>query len=114
MADFELKDSPTLAECKVISKFVIKKFEEGAFDTVEIYYSRFVNTLSQSRRRALSAHPHRRGASRHGKALGRRQPSARSRPTVRDGKGGTTLVYNFQADAAELLGNLLPYSATST
>ena len=36
LADFELKDSPTLAECKVISKFVIKKFEEGAFDTVEI------------------------------------------------------------------------------
>src|SRR5271170_906517 len=44
LADFELKDSPTLAECKAISKFVLKKFEEGAFDKVEIYYNHFINT----------------------------------------------------------------------
>src|ERR1700677_964821 len=32
IADFELKDSPTLAECRAISKLVLQKFEEGAFD----------------------------------------------------------------------------------
>ena len=47
LADFELKDSPTFAESKTISRFLLQKFEEGAFDAVEIYYNRFVNTLSQ-------------------------------------------------------------------
>ena len=47
LADFELKDSPTFAQSKTISRFVLQKFEEGAFDAVEIYYNHFVNTLSQ-------------------------------------------------------------------
>jgi F-type H+-transporting ATPase subunit gamma len=103
LADFELKDSPTLAECKVISKFVIKKFEESAFDAVEIYYSRFVNTLSQVATRAplipIGAE-HLATA----RALGQAKRSEQA-----DGKGGPALVYNFEPDAAELLGNLLPY-----
>src|SRR6202012_5986485 len=40
LADFELKDSPTFAECKVVSRFVLQKYEEGEFDAVEIYYNR--------------------------------------------------------------------------
>ena len=47
LADFELKDSPTFAESKTISRFLLQKFEENQFDAVEIYYNRFVNTLSQ-------------------------------------------------------------------
>ena len=47
LADFELKNSPTFAESKTISRFLIKKFEEEQFDAVEVYYNRFVNTLSQ-------------------------------------------------------------------
>ena len=47
LADFELKDSPTLAQTKAISRFLLQKFEENQFDAVEIYYNRFVNTLSQ-------------------------------------------------------------------
>jgi len=47
LADFELKDAPTLIETKVITRFLLQKFEEGAFDTVEIYYNHFVNTLTQ-------------------------------------------------------------------
>jgi len=42
-----LKDSPTFAESKAISRFLLQKFEENQFDAVEIYYNRFVNTLSQ-------------------------------------------------------------------
>ena len=30
LADFELKDSPTFAESKTISRFMLQKFEEGA------------------------------------------------------------------------------------
>jgi F-type H+-transporting ATPase subunit gamma len=47
LADFELKDHVTFAESKAISRFVLKNFEEEKFDTVEIYFNRFVSTLSQ-------------------------------------------------------------------
>jgi len=30
-----------------VSRFVLEKFGEDQFDAVEIYYNRFVNTLSQ-------------------------------------------------------------------
>jgi F-type H+-transporting ATPase subunit gamma len=108
LADFELKDSPTFAESKAISRFVLQKFEEGAFDGVEIYYNRFVNTLSQVATRfpivpigaeiletpkALS----------EAKRAERDQRGADGKPT------GPSLTYNFEPDAAELLGRLLPY-----
>ena len=107
LADFELKDTPSLADCKVISKFVLKKFEEGAFDSVEIYYNRFVNTLSQVATRfplvPIGAE-HLAGAK--ARVDARRAESQR----VPDGKPtGPALVYNFEPDAAELLGQLLPY-----
>jgi F-type H+-transporting ATPase subunit gamma len=108
LADFELKPSPTLAECKVISHFVVKKFEEGEFDSVEIYYNHFVNTLSQIATRfplvpigaeQLAAVKTRGAALR----AEREQPGS-------DGKAGpNNLVYNFEPDAHELLGRLLPY-----
>jgi F-type H+-transporting ATPase subunit gamma len=47
LADFELKDAVAFSESKTISRFLLEKFDEGAFDAVEIYYNRFVNTLSQ-------------------------------------------------------------------
>jgi F-type H+-transporting ATPase subunit gamma len=101
LADFELKDTPTLAECKVISKFVLKKFEEGAFDAVEIYYNHFVNTLSQVATR-FPLIP-------IGEDL---LAAAKTRAEALQGERGTAtpnLVYNFEPDAAELLGRLLPY-----
>ena len=55
LADFELKDSPTFAESKTISRFMLQKFEEKQFDAVEIYYNRFVNTLSQIPTRTRSS-----------------------------------------------------------
>jgi F-type H+-transporting ATPase subunit gamma len=47
LADFELKDRPTFAESKTVSRFLLKNFEEEKFDAIEIYFSRFVSTLSQ-------------------------------------------------------------------
>jgi F-type H+-transporting ATPase subunit gamma len=108
LADFELKDSPTFAESKAISRFVLQKFEEGAFDAVEIYYNRFVNTLSQVATRfplvpigaETLAVP---------KALGEAKRAEREQRGP-DGKpAGPQVTYNFEPDVTELLGRLLPY-----
>jgi len=47
LADFPLKDAPTLLETKVISKFLIEKFLSGEVDKVSILYTQFKNTLVQ-------------------------------------------------------------------
>jgi F-type H+-transporting ATPase subunit gamma len=108
LADFELKDTPTLAECKAISRLVLDKFKEGAFDSVEIYYNHFVNTLSQVATR-FPLIPI--GAEHLAKAKSRGAALRTERENVNaDGKpAGPQLVYNFEPDAAELLGQLLPY-----
>ena len=108
LADFELKDSPTFSESKTISRFLIQKFEEGAFDAVEIYYNRFVNTLSQVPTRFPLVPI---GAEVLGvaKAMGEAHHAARTEKSP-DGKiKGANLTYNFEPDANILLGKLLPY-----
>ncbi len=47
LADFELKDSPTILETKPISKFCIEKFLSGEVDKVTVLYTHFVNTINQ-------------------------------------------------------------------
>src|SRR5438477_9750518 len=47
LADFELKDAPTILETKAISKFCIEKFLSGEVDKVTILYTHFVNTITQ-------------------------------------------------------------------
>ncbi|MGH7937403.1 MAG: F0F1 ATP synthase subunit gamma, partial [Chthoniobacterales bacterium] len=47
LADFELKDAPTILETKVISKFCVEKFLNGEVDQVTVLYTHFVNTISQ-------------------------------------------------------------------
>jgi len=109
LADFELKDSPTLAESKTISRFLLQKFEEGQFDTVEIYYNRFVNTLSQVPTRSplvpigadILAAAQAEGAARHAE-LHNKKPAA-------EGNAHPAVSYNFEPDAGFLLGKLLPY-----
>jgi len=104
LADFELKDSPSFTECKTISRFVIQKFEEKAFDAVEIYYNRFVNTLAQIPTRfplvpigseELAA----------AKAKGATERAEKNHPIT----PAASVTYNFEPDTAELLGKLLPY-----
>ena len=107
LADFELKDSPTLAETKTISRFVLKKFEEGEFDAVEIYYNRFVNTLSQvpSRYPIVPIGADRLASAKaRGKALHDEMATRKHAATT-----ASPVSYNFEPDAAELLGKLLPY-----
>ena len=47
LADFELKDAPTILETKAISKFCVEKFLSGEVDKVTVLYTHFVNTISQ-------------------------------------------------------------------
>ncbi len=108
LADFELKDSPTFAESKTISRFLIQKFEEKQFDAVEIYYTRFVNTLSQIPTRfplvpigaeVLAA----------AKAKGEAKSAERKQKSQEGNHAAVTGSFNFEPDAKELLGKLLPY-----
>jgi F-type H+-transporting ATPase subunit gamma len=47
LADFELKDSPSILETKAISKFCVEKFLSGEVDKVTVLYTHFVNTIDQ-------------------------------------------------------------------
>jgi F-type H+-transporting ATPase subunit gamma len=105
LADFELKDSPTFAESKTISRFILQKFEEKAFDSVEIYYNRFVNTLSQVPTR-FPIVPIGAGVLDVAKAQGDAERAESKEPKT-DGKA--SVFYNFEPEADVLLGKLLPF-----
>jgi F-type H+-transporting ATPase subunit gamma len=47
IADFELKDSPTFVETKIIARFCVEKFLSGEVDRVSALYTHFINTISQ-------------------------------------------------------------------
>ena len=106
LADFELKDSPTFAESKTISRFLLQKFEEKEFDAVEIYYTRFVNTLSQIPTRfplvpigaETLAVAKALGEAKHAE-LAERNPDNPNPPVS----------YNFEPEVQDLLGKLLPF-----
>lgn len=105
LADFELKDSPTFVESKAISRFILQKYEEGAFDSVDIYYNRFVNTLSQVPTR-YPIIPIGAGVLEVAKALGEAE---RAEANQHHAVAKATTHYNFEPEADELLGKLLPY-----
>jgi F-type H+-transporting ATPase subunit gamma len=106
LADFELKDSPTFADSKAISRFLLQKFEEEQFDTVEIYYNRFVNTLSQVPTR-FPLVPIGAETLQVAKAMGE---AKHEELQEKRGSGKNAPVsYNFEPDADVLLGRLLPY-----
>jgi F-type H+-transporting ATPase subunit gamma len=105
LADFELKDSPSFADSKTISRFLLQKFDENQFDAVEIYYNRFVNTLSQVPTR-FPLVPIGADVLAHAKEVGR----AKHADNLKNKDSATPSVsYNFEPEAAELLGKLLPY-----
>ncbi len=109
LADFQLKDSPTFAESKAISRYLLSEFAKGTFDAVEIYYNRFVNTLSQVPTR-LPLVPIGAEVLASAKMMGEAHHAARRGQPVAEGRPpGSTLTYNFEPDAPELLGKLLPY-----
>jgi F-type H+-transporting ATPase subunit gamma len=47
LADFELKDAPTILETKSISKFCVEKFLTQEVDKVTVLYTHFINTINQ-------------------------------------------------------------------
>lgn len=47
LADFELKDAPSILETKAISKFCVEKFLNREVDKVTVLYTHFVNTINQ-------------------------------------------------------------------
>jgi F-type H+-transporting ATPase subunit gamma len=47
VAEFTYHDTPTYAECVVISKFAQELFLKGDVDAVDVLYTQFINTLSQ-------------------------------------------------------------------
>jgi len=105
LADFELKDTPTFKNSKTISRFILQKFEECQIDAIEIYYNRFVNTLSQVPTR-YQVVPIGSDVLDVAKALGEAEKAERMEN--RAAKKGTAF-YNFEPDADVLLGKLLPY-----
>jgi F-type H+-transporting ATPase subunit gamma len=47
VADFTVTDKVPFSETKVIAEFMTKQYLDGAIDTIEILYPKFVNTLVQ-------------------------------------------------------------------
>ena len=104
LADFELKDHVSFADSKAISRFILKSFDEGKFDSVEIYYNRFVNTLSQIPIR-FPLVPVGADALQVAKALGDAERAER----LEKKDGVPASPFNFEPDADALLGKLLPH-----
>ena len=48
IADFVVKENVTLAETRPISQFAVDRFLSGEVDKVNVVYTRFVNTLTQT------------------------------------------------------------------
>lgn len=47
VADFEVGEKVTFRSIRLLTETLIKHFEEGKIDTIEVVYSRFINTLNQ-------------------------------------------------------------------
>jgi F-type H+-transporting ATPase subunit gamma len=91
LADFELKENFSFGDSKRISKLLLDKFLAGEVDTIEVYYSKFVNTLVQ-------------------------QPTKSAlvpiqKEVIHHKEDGTTNngEYLYEPPAEELLAHLLPY-----
>ena len=48
VADFVVKENVTMAETRAISQFALDRFLSGEVDKVNVVYTRFVNTLTQT------------------------------------------------------------------
>ena len=47
LADFSLPYKPTFQDVRKIVDFILRSYDEGAIDTIEILYTSFINTLRQ-------------------------------------------------------------------
>ena len=47
LADFTVPDKPTFADVRKIVEFLLRNYDEGNIDTIEVVYTNFINTLRQ-------------------------------------------------------------------
>ena len=47
LADFSLPDKPTSSDIRKIVEFLLKNYDDGNIDTIEVLYTGFINTLRQ-------------------------------------------------------------------
>jgi F-type H+-transporting ATPase subunit gamma len=47
LADFSIPDKPTFADVRKIVEFMLRSYDEGSIDTIEVVYTSFINTLRQ-------------------------------------------------------------------
>jgi F-type H+-transporting ATPase subunit gamma len=97
LADFELKDAPTILETKAISKFCVEKFLSGEVDKVTVLYTHFVNTISQ-RPIAQTLLP-----------ISPLAFEAAAAVAVPEGAKGPMLEYIFEPSPQAVLDFMLPY-----
>jgi F-type H+-transporting ATPase subunit gamma len=94
IADFQLKDAPSLVDTKAISKFLIEKFLSREVDKVSVLYTKFINTLTlkPTVQTILPISP------------------ADLPKTVADpASGDDTLEFRYEPSAAEVLAGILPH-----
>jgi len=47
LADFPLPDRPTFSDIRKVVEFLLRSYEEGRIDTIEVLFTSFINTLRQ-------------------------------------------------------------------
>ena len=47
LADFALSDKPTFSDIRKIVEFLLRSYDEGRIDTIEVLFTSFINTLRQ-------------------------------------------------------------------
>jgi len=47
LADFTVPDKPTFSDVRKIVEFLLRNYDEGNIDTIEVVYTNFINTLRQ-------------------------------------------------------------------
>ena len=47
LADFSLPDKPTFSDVKKVMEFLLRNYNDGNIDTIEVLYTGFINTLRQ-------------------------------------------------------------------
>jgi F-type H+-transporting ATPase subunit gamma len=99
-AEFTYKDTPLLAEARLISKFARDLFLSGEADRVDILYTKFVSTLVQ--RPELRAFL----------PVGEIKPATAglNQPPGPEGLTRGATEFLFEPDAGQVLGALLPHS----
>ncbi len=47
LADFSIPDKPSFSDVRKIVEFMLRNYDEGNIDTIEVVYTNFINTLRQ-------------------------------------------------------------------